>query len=117
MAKPLETLSVRVDRDQCSAILHLDGELDLANVDLADQAISETAADIFSRHLMVDCQQLTFIDSSGIRALISAHQQWEGKLAVLHPHRIVEKAIAVTGLTEVLHVVESVEEAREILHS
>lgn len=115
MAKPLETLSVRVDRDQCSAILHLDGELDLANVDLADQAISETAADIFSRHLMVDCQQLTFIDSSGIRALISAHQQWEGKLASPTPN--CRESDRGDGSYRSLHVVESVEEAREILHS
>ncbi|MCA1735937.1 MAG: STAS domain-containing protein [Actinobacteria bacterium] len=65
---------------------------------------------------MFDCEQLCFIDSSGLRALLAAHEQWGGKVALIHTHRIVDRAIAVTGLADMLHLVSTLEEAKKVLH-
>jgi anti-anti-sigma factor len=95
-------------------ILHLTGELDLASVGIAEAAIAEAAKSSYSG-IVFDCAELTFLDSSGIRTLLAAREQWDGKVALIHPHRIVEKALAVTGLVETLNVVDTLEEAKDLL--
>lgn len=116
MSEPIENLTVRIELDKCCGILHVDGELDLATIDSVEKAISEVETNDAISHLVFDCQQLTFIDSTGIRALLSSHERWNGKVALAGPHRIVEKAISVAGLTDRLNATDSIEQAREILH-
>jgi anti-anti-sigma factor len=96
--------------------MHLQGELDLASVGIAEAAIAEAAQKSFDQ-VIFDCAELTFMDSSGIRTLLAAREQWDGQVAVIHPHRIVEKALAVTGLVDLLNVVDTLEQAKEILGS
>jgi anti-anti-sigma factor len=110
---PIQHFSVRVEEEDCCAIFHMDGELDIASVGLLEASVVDSA---HHEHAIFDCDQLTFIDSSGLRALLAAHEQWQGKVALIRTHRIVDKAIAVTGLTEMLNVVHTLEEAKKALH-
>lgn len=110
---PNRTFAARLEPDGCCAILHLEGELDIATVSIAERSIAEAAA---FEHLIFDCHELQFIDSSGIRAMLAAREQMSGAVAVVHARQIVDKAITVTGLDTMLHLVVSLEEARRILH-
>lgn len=115
MTSSQESFAVRSERDECCAILHLQGELDVATVDQVESAISAAGSDGSTKHLIFDCHNLDFVDSSGIRAFLAAHERWEGRVALVHPPRIVEKAITVTGLAEMLNMVDSREEAKTLL--
>jgi anti-anti-sigma factor len=112
---PSPDFAVRAEPDGDGLILYLQGELDLASIGIADAAIAEAAGKAYEE-VIFDCSELTFLDSSGIRTLLAARERWGGRVAVINPHRIVEKALAVTGLVEVLNVVDTLDEAREILH-
>lgn len=115
MTGPQENFAVRLERDTCCAILHLQGELDVATVDQVESAVAEAGSDTSSKHLIFDCHELDFVDSSGIRAFLAAHESWKGRVALVHPPRFVEKAITVTGLAEMLNMVDSMEEAKALL--
>lgn len=112
-----EPFAVWLERDECCTIVHLQGELDVATVDQVEMAMSEAGTDGSIKHLIFDCHELAFIDSSGIRAFLAAHDRWEGRVALVHPTRIVEKAITVTGLAEMLNMVNTREEAKALLNA
>jgi anti-sigma B factor antagonist len=55
----------------------------------------------------VDMAAIDFMDSSGLRALIDAHQRAasEGRrIVVVHPSKAVYRVIEISGLAEHLHV-------------
>ena len=82
------------------------GEIDIATApDLTyvlDESIKHDDA-----HILVDCEQLTFIDSCGVRVLLDAYRQVreQGRHMLLvnvppGPRRVFE----LLGLTDLLHV-------------
>ncbi|MBV8154552.1 MAG: STAS domain-containing protein [Candidatus Eremiobacteraeota bacterium] len=90
-------------------ILHVVGEVDLANV-----AEFETAAKALADQpiVLVDLTACTYMDSSGLRALAIVHKEAGNKLRVVVPrggsvHRIFE----ITGLAEQFNACDSIEEA------
>jgi len=57
--------------------------------------------------LRIDMSQVTFIDSSGLRVVLEAHQAFESdgrRLVLIAPSRAVARVIAVAGLVAHLHV-------------
>ncbi len=65
-----ETLSVVVDRTDPVVVITITGELDAATVGQIDAAI-DTAIRDHEHHVVLDTAGVTFIDSTGITALIS----------------------------------------------
>ncbi|MEM6451603.1 MAG: STAS domain-containing protein [Cyanobacteria bacterium P01_D01_bin.105] len=53
------------------AIIQIEGSLDVTNSDALRQDIIKTL-DQDASHLLVDCQKVTFMDSSGLSALVMA---------------------------------------------
>ena len=90
------------------------GEIDLATVAELEEALtpSVTAADT---NIAVDLTRVTFMDSTGLRALLSAHQ-------ILTPsgHRLVlivaggpvDRLLDISGVTQTLETFQSLEAAK-----
>jgi anti-anti-sigma factor len=95
--------SFRTDSDGDALIVRASGELDVAGAPAFDQELRRALASHASA-VRVDLSELSFIDSSGLRALIAAvrlSSQNGRKLTVqgdLSP--AVERAFAVTGLRD-----------------
>ena len=84
-------------------IVALAGELDL----LAAEGLPEVLVGVAGSTVVVDLAELTFMDSSGIAALIAARnliREQGDDLVVSRPTGIVQRALEVTGLSEVLIV-------------
>lgn len=65
-------------------------------------------------HLVVDATTVSFIDSTGVNALIRARERAEllgGSLHVVSDASCVRRVLEVTQLTRVLHLVSSMEQA------
>jgi anti-sigma B factor antagonist len=81
-------------------IVALHGELDLASADGLAAALVEIAGST----LVVDLADLSFMDSSGIGALVVARKRIRarglGELMVTRPTPIVQKALEIVGLAE-----------------
>lgn len=75
-------------------------EIDAASVEKleADLSAVDPAIDI-----RIDCAQVTFMDSAGIRAVIEGSQRQSaggGSLGITNPSRVVRRLLEITDLTE-----------------
>ena len=91
------TFEVVVARRDKLCLVHVKGELDLANA----RGFGERLADLSDETVVVDLSDLSFIDSSGFSALISAKNRATDlghEFVLTRPQRGVEKLFGVVGL-------------------
>jgi anti-anti-sigma factor len=88
-----------------SATLDLVGELDISNADRLQQAVARLCVAPGLRELSVDLRRLSFIDSSGLAALVYANRLCERhgcRLSVIRGSQAVHDVFELTGLDELL---------------
>ncbi|HSJ28819.1 MAG TPA: STAS domain-containing protein [Acidimicrobiia bacterium] len=112
----MTNLTVELTSEACCAVVRLDGDVDLASVDQL-RAVTVEASELAPvRHLILDCRELDFLDSSGLKALIEANDAFDGALVLVSPKRAVRRVLEITGLDGSFASAESIEEARHVLH-
>jgi anti-sigma B factor antagonist len=92
--------------------IQVEGELDLAVADQLVDGLTRAAAEC--RHVLVGLEGCEFLDSTGIAAIVHAHNELAergGRLALYAPADQVLRVLSVTGLTSNGMVFESAEEA------
>jgi len=80
-------------------VVEVAGELDMATVPV----LSNTLAEMTGSTVVVDLQELTFMDSSGISALIHARKQLVRNghgLVLTRPNANVERVLDIVGLAD-----------------
>jgi anti-sigma B factor antagonist len=95
------------DGDGAAPVVVLRGELDLEDAAAVDAALAELQRR--AAGLVLDLRELTFMDSSGTRALWAAHQRASdagGTLRVVVAPGAVRRTLAVTGLDGELDLLE-----------
>jgi anti-sigma B factor antagonist len=83
---------------------YLRGEIDAASAPAVQAALNDALAD--DMDLLVDCTDLTFIDSSGIAVLVRTQQMLAARghrLRIVKARATIERLFQVTGLTDLLH--------------
>jgi anti-sigma B factor antagonist len=97
----LPDLVVDIRHDGETAILRLQGDLDIATApELAELCHSEHARG--TKEVVIDLTDTTFLDSAGLRALIGAQRLFGGegaKVRLSHPSDAVIRLLDITGLT------------------
>lgn len=95
------------------AVVTVGGEVDLDTASqLSDHALA--AVRDVSPHVLLDLAQVTFMDSTGLKVLLSIHQRSElagGSFAVAGASRSVRKILSLTGLDQTFTIYDSVAEA------
>jgi anti-sigma B factor antagonist len=107
-----EQLRVEITADRDRAIVHLDGELDLASAPLLQSEI-ESPEVAGSTAVVLDLRDLQFIDSTGLRTIFSAHAQARERgqqFAITRGSDQVQRLLGITGVEEHLRVLESPED-------
>lgn len=85
-----------------SLLVKLRGELDMQSAPQFDRCLSTIQSDA-----IVDCSGLDFIDSSGIRAFVTAHQAFAARgnhLILRDLPGLVQRLVEITGLNGVLEI-------------
>lgn len=106
-------LHLRVQRATEVSVLSLAGDLDIANCDAVRSTVDELVREDVGR-VIIDLSALSFTDSTGLGALVRAHKQAHAggvDFAIVCPQGRVRELFAITGLIDVLHVVETTEDA------
>lgn len=101
----------RVDVDGGAVVLVVRGEIDIASVAELESALDLALAD---RHLVLDLTEVTFVDSTGLRAFIIANDlavARGGRLTLAASPGPVRRLLDITGVGENLSTTESVEAA------
>jgi anti-sigma B factor antagonist len=107
-----DQLQIDVRREADRVILRLVGELDMANAPRLEDAIESVGPD--SRTMVVlDLQQLQFIDSTGLRIILSARarsQERGQEFAITPGSQQVQRLLSVTGVSEHLRIIGAPDE-------
>jgi anti-anti-sigma factor len=88
-----------------SPTLALSGELDISTADHLQDTVKRLCATGGARDLTLDLRGLTFIDSSGLAAIVYAVRLCERhdcELSVIRGPQAVHEVLELTGLTELL---------------
>ena len=102
----------QVDQMGGCAVVHAGGEIDASTVHALDAAISEAAS--LASNVVVDLAQVTFVDSSGLGALIVARhsaREHRGSISLVAPPPAVRRLLGSTHLNDVFAIYDSLGEA------
>jgi anti-anti-sigma factor len=87
-------------------VLHVSGEIDLQ---VADELRGAGLAAVSADGVAIDLSEVTFIDSSGLAALIEINNVTQSagqRLTLVSPSRTVRRILELTGLTQAFMVSE-----------
>lgn len=101
MTEQLGTLTVALHDNTCVATLS--GEIDLSNREVVTRQLHD-AVDEEGRDLVVDLNELSYLDSSGIRMLFDLQDRLAARRQLLRlvatPDLVVWRLLTLTGLTD-----------------
>jgi anti-sigma B factor antagonist len=101
-----EEIVARVDRDGDAVTVSLLGEVDVLTVDQVRRALSEALAS-GPRSIIVDMAELSFIDSTGLGALVFGFQRSRDAgvaFRLARPSTGVRQVLVLSGLLEVVEL-------------
>jgi anti-sigma B factor antagonist len=103
---------IEASRQGEARVLRLIGELDLSGVDLFEKTLeAELDAERGLGLVALDLRDLSFMDSSGLRALVMADRRVRDagrSLVVVRPSGSVERVMTLTDVSERLELVDDV---------
>ncbi|HEX3911109.1 MAG TPA: DUF6328 family protein [Solirubrobacteraceae bacterium] len=107
-----EHLRVDARRTDDRVVLHLTGELDLASSSIFERALEQ--ADVAAASLLVlDLDELKFVDSTGLRVILLAHEGARGRgqeFAITQGSPQVQRLLSITSVAEHMQVIASPED-------
>jgi anti-sigma B factor antagonist len=98
-----EAFSVRTEQHGESAVVVPTGELDLATAPALEDALGR-AFEGGSARVVLDLRELEFIDSSGLRTLLTARRradESEAQFSLVAGHRGLERTLGIAGVHKV----------------
>jgi anti-sigma B factor antagonist len=104
-----EHLTIDVRHEQDRVVLGLHGELDLASAPLLENEI-ENASNGTGSAIVLDLQELQFIDSTGLRIILSAHERAKERgqdFMLTRGSQQVQRLLSITGVGDHLRLIAS----------
>jgi anti-sigma B factor antagonist len=109
---PGEHLGIDIRREPDRVVLGLHGELDLLGAPLLQEEIENVAVDA-TGIVVLDLQDLQFIDSAGLRVILAAHersQQHGQEFALTRGSEQVQRLFTIAGVSKHLRMIASPDE-------
>jgi anti-sigma B factor antagonist len=112
MTRDPDLLAVKVDVSGSSAVCHAVGALDVGTVATFRDAVEPLVQ--ADRELVIDMSEVTFCDSTGLGAIVGLYRlasESGGSLILRSPTRRVAAVLAMTGVDQVVTVLDAPESA------
>ena len=106
---PIPSFDLKVVRRDRTTRLAPSGELDIASAPEFEQAIAEATSEP-GAELVLDLRELTFMDSTGLRALAQTNaraDQGGFALSIVRGPRQIERVLEISGLAQLLPLVDA----------
>ena len=104
-------MDLRIKKRRQALICHLQGELDLHTVQAFKNAIDKAVEENDKvNSLIIVLSEVDFIDSSGLGAILTQYRRFEekgGQVILVQPKNMVCKVLKLSGLVNIMNVVES----------
>jgi anti-anti-sigma factor len=105
----IPSFDLRVVRNGSSRHVTPCGELDIATTPELEQALADATADAVAE-IVLDLRELTFMDSTGLRALAQANARADEcgiSLSIIRGRRQIERVLEISGLGALLPLVDA----------
>ncbi len=105
----IPSFDLKVVRSDRTTHIAPSGELDIATAPEFEQAIAEATAEPGAK-VVLDLRELTFMDSTGLRALAQTNARAEKDdfhLAIVRGPRQIERVLEISGLSDLLPLVDA----------
>jgi anti-anti-sigma factor len=102
------SLRVDLDHDDVGVVVKVAGELDPQTSPLLDRAVQRVLLSGYPS-VVLDLRDVDFVDSAGLRVLVGSHTELSRhhrRLCLRAPSPPVRRVLDLTGLTDVLEIVE-----------
>jgi anti-anti-sigma factor len=109
---PSSILKIETEEQDGAYVVRLSGEVDLETVTLFEGALNGRVHN--SRNVILDCQHLTYIDSTGLNTLADLYRQGR-RFVLIAPSPTLCKVLHIMGLDMLMPVAASVDAALNIL--
>jgi anti-sigma B factor antagonist len=99
-----EAFSVRNEQRGGATVVIPTGELDLATAPSLEAALSRAFEDVRTGRVVLDLRELEFIDSSGLRTLLTARRRADeagAAFSLVAGHRGLERTLEIAGVHKV----------------
>jgi anti-anti-sigma factor len=99
-----DAFSVRTEQHGDAAVVVPTGELDLATAPALEAALRRAFHAAAGGRVVLDLRELEFIDSSGLRTLLTARRQAEdagAEFSLVAGHRGLERTLEIAGVHKV----------------
>ncbi len=94
-------------------VFHIKGEINITTYEQLEQKARE-AFNAGTRDLLLDLTEVTFVDSTGLGALIGTRRRvhaFHGSLGLVIPNEAVMKVFTITGLEKVFDIYDTLDAA------
>ncbi|HBF38220.1 MAG TPA: anti-sigma F factor antagonist [Firmicutes bacterium] len=106
---------LKTERQGANLIVFIDGELDLETAPLFKETIEKKLNQYESvRHLILDLEKVSFIDSSGLGAILGRYKRLSGqggKISAIKVSQPVKRIFELSGLLKVVKIYENRQQA------
>ena len=105
----IPSFDLRVVRSGRSVHIAPCGELDIATTPELEQALADATAES-AQEIVLDLRELTFMDSTGLRALAQANSRADVRgvaLSIIGGPRQIERVLEISGLGGLLPLVDA----------
>jgi anti-anti-sigma factor len=112
----LENSIESVLADDGTAIVTVRGEIDFSNADEIARGITHAVSDWSPQLVQLDLKDATFIDSTGLGALIEGYRATVSggcRYVVVNPTASFRRVLVVTGLTDLFGLIEEPDDAHD----
>jgi len=97
-----DQLDISIRREGDRVVVAMDGELDMASAPRLEEAVQSSELELDTT-VVLDLQQLQFIDSTGLRAILSLRERCDERgqqFAVTRGSPQVQRLLDITGVSE-----------------
>jgi anti-sigma B factor antagonist len=106
----MSTLSLHTYREPDQVRVAVSGELDLSSALVFEEALRRVEDECQPELLVLDLRALKFMDSTGLRLILSAHARavnQDRQLGIIEGGAAIRRILRLTGVIERLHVVDA----------
>jgi anti-sigma B factor antagonist len=107
--RALSLLTLTTSQEEEAVRIELAGELDLSSALTFDEQLRRIEDEADERAVLLDLEGLKFMDSTGLRLIVNAHQRAlkaGRRLAIVHASKTVRRIFRLTGMLDRLDIVE-----------
>ena len=93
-------MKINFNKNGDNLTIKLEGRLDTTTAPELDKFLTENLMNV--NELVIDCENLVYVSSAGLRVLLVAHKKMKGSMKLTNVQELVMEVFEITGFADIL---------------